>query len=60
VVSCGRRALGRAETRIDPTVSLRKVDIHAFTRARVYRVGQVYIPAGFVIDSDLYDTLGYE
>jgi hypothetical protein len=28
--------------------------------ARVYHVGQVYTPVGLVIDSDLYDTLGYE
>jgi hypothetical protein len=28
--------------------------------ARVCRVGQVYTPEGLVIDSDLYDTLGYE
>jgi hypothetical protein len=27
---------------------------------RVYHVGQVYILAGFVIDSDLRDTLGHE
>jgi hypothetical protein len=27
---------------------------------RVCRVGQVYTPAGLVIDSDLRDTLRYE
>jgi hypothetical protein len=44
VVSHRRHALGRGGTRIDPMMSLRKV----------------YTPAGFVIDSDLYDTLKYE
>jgi hypothetical protein len=28
--------------------------------AHVCHVGQVYTPAGFVIDLDLRDTLGYE
>jgi hypothetical protein len=32
----------------------------AYLRACVCRVGQVYIPVGLVIDSDLHDTLEYE
>jgi hypothetical protein len=32
----------------------------ACPRARICRVGQVYTPAGLIIDFDLHDTLGYE
>jgi hypothetical protein len=32
----------------------------ACPHARVCCVGQVYTPARLIIDSDLYDTLGYE
>jgi hypothetical protein len=32
----------------------------AYPRAGVCRVGQIYTPAGLVIDLDLRDTLGYE
>jgi hypothetical protein len=32
----------------------------ACPRAHICRVGQVYTPTGFVIDSDFGDTLGYE
>jgi hypothetical protein len=40
---------------MDPMMSLRKVAIHG-----VCHVGQVYTHVGFVIDSDLRDTLRYE
>jgi hypothetical protein len=39
---------------------LQTVVIRGMSAARVYRVGQVYTPTGFVIDSDLRDTLEYE
>jgi hypothetical protein len=32
----------------------------AYPRVRVYRVGQVYTPVGLIIDSNIYDIVGYE
>jgi hypothetical protein len=60
VVSHGIRALGRGGTQIDPTTSLRKLPYVACPRACVCHVGLVYTPTGFVIDSNVHDTLRYE
>jgi hypothetical protein len=60
VVSRGRRALGRG----GPVSTLRcrceRLPYVSCLRSRVCRVGEVYTPIGFVIDSDLRDTLRYE
>jgi hypothetical protein len=57
VVLCGRRALGRGGTWIDPMMSLQKVAIHGLPWARVCLVGEAYSFAGLFIDSDLRNAL---
>jgi hypothetical protein len=56
VVSCGRCALGRGGTRIDPTISLLNVVIRGqFVGTRMPCWSYLY--PWLVIDSDLHDTL---
>jgi hypothetical protein len=60
VVSRGRRALVRSGTQIDPMTSLRNVVIRGLSAGARMLCGQIYTPAGLVIDSDLHNTLRYE
>jgi hypothetical protein len=60
VVSRGGRALERGGTRIDPTVSLRKVAIRCLSVGVCMSCWSGLYPAGLVFDSDLCDTLGHE